>query len=147
MQQDQLSICPKCGSDACYATPVNEFASSYFCFGCGYQTSDLQKEGDFNFEQFEETMPELYKDAKYVDKEGRVWYPATINLPEKGTAFLNIAPDKTVQWCSIKVRPLTEEEQSQLSNKGIKHKSDSSTLKFFGDDFIEALDYINFFDK
>ena len=144
---DTLTLCPKCGSDACYVRPISETASSYFCFGCGYQTTDLQKEGEMDFGMLEETMPDLYKDCKYVDQDSRVWYPSAINLPEKGTTFLNISPDKAIEWCAIKVRPLTETEQKELSNKNINYKSDASTLKFFGDDFIGALDYINFFDK
>jgi len=145
--KDTLSICPKCGSDACYTTPLNNTANSYFCFGCGYQSNDLQKEGEMDFEMLEESMPDLYKDFKFVDEEKRVWYPSAINIPEKGTAFLNVSPNKSIEWCAIKVRSLTEAEQKELSNKNINYKSDASTLKFFGDDFIEALDYINFFSK
>jgi hypothetical protein len=145
--KESLIQCPKCGSDACYTTPVNEKANSYFCFGCGFTTSDLQKLGEFDIEQFEEKIPELYKDVKHVDADSRVWYPGTINIPEKGTVFLNGTFVQTAQWSAIKVRELTEEEQAHLSNKGIKYKSDSSTMKSFGADFIEALDYIGFFDK
>ena len=147
MNKDQLTICAKCGSDACYAAPISKTANSYFCFGCGFTTTDLQKLGEFDFIQFEEKVPELYKDAKYIDSEKRVWYPGTINIPEKGTVFLNGTFVKTAQWSAIKVRSLTEEEQVQLANKGLTYKSDSSTMKGFGKDFIEALDYIGFFEK
>lgn len=147
MDKDQLTICPKCQSDACYKLPVNETAFSYFCFGCGYQTNDLQKLSEINLEQFEETLPELYKSSKFIDSEDRIWYPISINLPSKGTVFLNgISTDKA-QWCGIQVRELRQEEQKSLANKGLTHKSDATTLKSFGKDFIEALDYIGFFDK
>ena len=54
-----------------------------FCWGCGYQTNDLMKEGEFDFEGYEEILPELYKDVKHKDEEGRVWYPAVINIEDK----------------------------------------------------------------
>lgn len=90
-------------------------------------------------------MPELHKDAKFIDSESRVWYPVTINLSTRGTVFLGGKSLENAQWTAIKVRPLTEEEQKELANKDLTHKSDSTTLKGFGEDFIEALDYINFF--
>jgi len=147
MTQDQLSICPKCESDACYVVPLNEKANSYFCFGCGFTSNDLQKAGEFDMEEYESVLPEIHKDLRFVDSENRVWYPATMNIPEKGTVFLGGKAKDLTEWCAIKVRPLTEDEQAQLANKGIKYKSDSKTLKSFGNDFIEALDYINFFEK
>lgn len=145
MNKDNLTICPKCQGDACYKLPINEKAFSYFCFGCGYQTNDLMKVESLNFEKYEATMPELHKDAKFIDSESRVWYPVTINLSTRGTVFLGGKSLENAQWTAIKVRPLTEEEQKELANKDLTHKSDSTTLKGFGEDFIEALDYINFF--
>ena len=147
MNKDGLSICPKCQGDACYKTPINETAFNYFCFGCGYQTNDLLKVEDLNFEEYEATMPELHKDAKFIDTKNRVWYPITINLPTKGTVFLGGKSLEYAEWTAIKVRSLSEEEQKELANKGLTYKSDSSTIKGFGEDFIEALDYINFFDN
>jgi len=147
MNTDALSICPKCVSDACYKLPIGETTYSYLCFGCGYQTNDLMKVEDLDFEAYEATMPELHKDMKHIDTENRVWYPITMNLPTKGTVFLGGKSMEYAEWNAIKVRPLTEEEQKHLSNKDITHKSDSTTLKTFGKDFIEALDYINFFDN
>lgn len=143
---EELIICPLCGSDACYKTPINEKHFSYFCFGGGHQTNDLMKVGEFNFEEYEETLPELYKDLKQTDSEDRAWYPVAINLPEKGTVFINGTSVENWQWCAIKTRELTEEESKSLANKGIKYKSDTSTMKHFEKEFIEALDYIGFFE-
>ena len=64
--KDKLDNCPKCGCDGCYVQPVNRYKKSYFCWGCGFQTNDLMKVGEFDFEQYEETLPELYKDIKYI---------------------------------------------------------------------------------
>jgi hypothetical protein len=147
MINDKLAICPKCGCDGCYITPINETKSNYFCWGCGYQTNDLMKAGEFDFTAYEETLPELYKDIKYEDKEGRVWYPIVINLDTKGTVFLNGKNAEDVQWSAIKVIELTEEEKTERKYMDKTHKSDSKSLKYFGNDFIEACDYIGIFEK
>ena len=144
---EELIICPLCGSDACYKTPINEKYYSYFCFGGGHQSNDLMTEEEFKFEEYEETLPELYKDLKRKDSEGRVWYPVAINIPEKGTVFANGNSVENWKWSAIKTRELTEEESEKLVDKGIKYKSDTSTLKDFDKDFIEALGYIGFFDN
>lgn len=144
---DQMTICPKCGCDGCYVTPINETKNNYFCWGCGFQTNDLMKEGEFNFDEYEETLPELYKDVKYVDSEKRVWYPISINITDKGTVFLSGKSVDEVQWSAIKVIPLTEEEKTQPKYKGLIYKSDAKSMKHFGNDFIEACDYVGVFDK
>lgn len=143
---DELTICPKCGSDGCYKTPINETAYSYFDWGCGFYTNDLMKEGEFDFNAFEETMPELYKDVKYVDTEKRVWYPISINIVDKGTVFLNGKSAEETFWSAIKVVPLTEEEKQQPKYKGLQYKSDPKSLQHFGNDFIEACDYVGVFN-
>jgi hypothetical protein len=140
-----MIICPKCGCDGCYKTPINETKSNYFCWGCGFQTNDLMKEGEFDFTAFEETIPELYKDVKYTDQESRVWYPISINLPDKGTVFLNGTSKEDIKWSAIKVVELTEEEKKEPKYKGLTFKSDAKSLQDFGDDFIEACDYIGLF--
>ncbi len=40
----------------------------------------------------------------------------------------------------------TEEEKEYPKFKGKTHKSDSTSLKGFGNDFFEACDYIELFD-
>jgi hypothetical protein len=145
MINDEMIICPKCGCDGCYKAPINETKFSYFCWGCGFQTNDLMKEGEFDFVGYEEILPELYKDAKVVDSEGRVWYPITVNLEDKGTVFLNGKSADAIEWSGIKVIELTEEEKEQPKFKNKKYKSDAKSLKSFGNDFIEACDYIGMF--
>jgi hypothetical protein len=144
---DKMSICPKCGCDGCYVTPINETKNNYFCWGCGFQTNDLMVEGEFNFGEYEETIPELYKDIKYVDGEKRVWYPISINLVDKGTVFLSGKSIDEIQWSAIKVVLLTEEEKKQPKYKNLTYKSDAKSLKHFGNDFIEACDYIGVFNQ
>lgn len=103
--------------------------------------------GDFDFAQYEETLPELYKDIRFVDTKSRVWYPISLNIAEKGTVFLSGKSVEEVEWSAIKVVPLSEEEKKQPKYKGLVYKSDAKSMKHFGNDFIEACDYIGVFDK
>ena len=144
---DKLTTCPKCKCDGCYLTPINETKVNYFCWGCGYQTNDLMKQGEFDFEAYEETLPELYKDVKYVDEDSRVWYPIGLNIEGKGTVFLNGKNAEEAQWSAIKAVELTEEEKEQPKYKNLTHKSDAKSLKYFAGDFIEACDYIGLFEN
>ena len=145
--KDAMIVCPKCGLDGCYKVPINEVAYTYFSWCCGFQTNDLMKEGEFDLVAYEETLPELYKDIKYTDDEGRVWYPISINIPDKGTVFLNGKSVDKVEWSVIKVIELTEEEKTQPKYKGLTYKSDAKSLKSFGNDFIEAMDYLGLFNQ
>ena len=134
--KDELGSCMKCGSDACYTTELNATAKNYFCFGCGFTTNDLMVQGEFDFTQYEETIPELYKDLKVGDELGRVWYPSSINLPDKGTVF--------------RVKAVSEEEKEKFkipnTDKYYKHKTDMTTMKKFPQgEFMDALEYIDFF--
>ena len=144
---DKIIDCPNCEEKAgCYQTQINEFHNSYACFGCGFTTNDLMIEGEFDFDKFESTLPELYKDLKKVDSSHRVWYPQAINITEKGTVFANGKSKDQWQWSAIKTIQLTEEEKSNPRFKNQAYKSDSKTLQNFGSDFIEACDYIGFFN-
>lgn len=147
MINDKLEICPKCGCDGCYVTSLNETKNNYFCWGCGFQTNDLMKEGEFDFATYEETLPELFRDVKYVDTESRVWYPISINITTKGTVFLNGKSAEEVYWSAIKTVPLTEEEKKQPKYKNLTHRSDPKSMQHFGNDFIEACDYIGLFEN
>jgi len=145
---DKLTTCPKCGAlESCYTTPINETMNSYICFQCGYQTSDLMIKGEFDFEEFESTLPELHKECAYVEESGRVWYPATINIPTKGTVFLNGTSKDDCYFSGIKTKELTKEEAQSPRFKNQTHKSDSQTMQHFGiDGFFDACNYIGFFE-
>ena len=70
---DNLITCPRCGSDACYVDEVSMDIKTHFCYGCGFQTNSLMKEGEEFYTQQGENLPELYKDLLYTDNEGKVW--------------------------------------------------------------------------
>ena len=144
---DNLITCPKCKApESCYTQPMNEFHKVYVCFSCGFQTNDLMREGEFNFEDYEQELPELYKDIKHTDEDGKVWYPNVINVDGKGTVFANGTSKDEWEWSGILSVSLTEEEKESQRFKGKKYKSDSKTLKSFGKDYFGACDYIGLFD-
>jgi hypothetical protein len=143
MTNDKLTDCPHCKQiGAVYTTPINEFHDSYLCLGCGYQTNDLMIEGEFHFEEYEAELPQLYVDAKKVDENKKVWYPNVVNIPDKGTVFLNGTNVEESQWSAILNVKLKAADKKKPMFKGKTHKSDSSTMKSFGKDYLSALEYI-----
>ena len=144
--KDSLIDCPLCGEKgACYSIAINEFHSSYLCLGCGFQSSDLMVDGEYDVEEYEKELPELYKDVKKTDSQNRVWYPSVTNIEDKGTVFLNGASKEDCKWSAIKSVKLTKAEKKLDKFKGKTWKSDSSSLKNFGngpESYLDALEYI-----
>jgi hypothetical protein len=91
-------------------------------------------------------MPELYKDLKSIDTEGRVWYPLVIEN-EEGIIFIDGTNKDNWIWSAIKNRVLTEEEKKIYVEQGKEipnHKSDTTTKRNFNKiGFLEALSYIS----
>ena len=145
---DNLVICPRCGSDACYIEEVTKEITTHFCYGCGFQSNSLMKEGEDFYNQQITVLPELYKDLFFTDEEGKVWMPTTINVPTQGMVFANGPSKNDWGWASVKAVPVTEEEKEKYpipSQKGkfYEWRMDMTTLKMFTKrDYIEALSYI-----
>lgn len=138
---DNLTICPKCGSDACYTDEVNQNIKTYFCYGCGFQTNSLMKEGEEFYNEQIEYLPELYKDLIYTDEEGRKWMPSAINIQDKGMVFANGTSVENWNWSAVKSTPLQEGDKK--INEDQTHKMDMKTKKDFPErDYMEALSYI-----
>ena len=145
---DNLTICKRCGSDACYTQEVIPEITNYFCYGCGFQTNTLMKEGEEFFEQQKELLPELYKDLIHKDEEEQMWMPSMINIPDKGMVFANGTNPSNWKWAAVKAIPVTEEEKHKYPIKGKKDqyyefRMDMSTMMPFEEkDFMDALSYI-----
>ena len=145
---DNLIICDRCGSDACYVDEVNADIKTYFCYGCGFQTNSLMKEGDSFLDQQKETLPELYKDLFHKDKEGKVWMPSAVNIPEKGMIFANGTTIREWNWSAVKAVPVKEEEKEKYPIPGkkgeyYKWRMDMETIKHFPErEYMDALSYI-----
>ncbi len=148
---DKLDICPKCGSDACYVTEVNQDINNYLCYGCGFQSNSLMREGEEILADQLSMLPELYKDLKHEDKNGQIWFPSTVNLPKQGMIFANGSTTENWKWAADKAVEVTEEEKEKYpipSKDGefYEWRMDMETIKHFEEkDYIEALDYIGIF--
>jgi hypothetical protein len=144
---DNLIICSHCNSNACYVIENSPTIKTYSCFGCGFTTNSLMKEGEqFYIEQME-ILPELYKDVMYKDKDNLIWMPTTINIPDKGMIFYNGTSKENAKWAAVKAVEIKEEEKEKypIKNKPgeyYKFRMDMSTMKSFEmKEFIDALSY------
>jgi ribosomal protein L37E len=132
---DNLTICDRCGSDACYVTEVNHEVKNYSCFGCGFITNTLMtRDSEFLTEQME-SLPDLYKELMGEDENGKVWMPNTVNIPGQGMVFADGTRANNWRWGAV----LSSEEGDKM---------DMSTIKHFEErDYMEALDYIGVFKQ
>ena len=150
---DQLVICKHCGGDACYETTLDpENNKAWMCYGCGFNTNSHFVNGSEVIEKANETMPELYKDLIFVDEDNLVWYPTTVNMPEKGMVFLDGTNKDTYRWAGVLATDVKAEEKTKFPIPGMEgeyytKKMDMTTIKYFDKkDFMEALEYVGIFD-
>ena len=145
---DNLIQSPVSDSNACYVTKINDELTSYLDFGSGFTTTTLMKEDSEQVANAIETSPELFKDIRKKDSEGRVWFPATITVPNSGMVFADGTSKKDWGWSAVKSIPLSEEEiKSGRFPAGQTTKMDMNNVKKFPREkgFIDALEEIGFF--
>ena len=153
MSKDNLTICPRCGSDACYEQELGADYKVHQCYGCGFTTNTLMTEDSEFLDEQLEVLPELYKDLIYIDEEGYNWMPSAVNNPEQGMIYADGKTSEDWKWSAVKAMKISEEEKEKypIPNKEgefYEYKMDMTTLKQFDErDFIEALDYIGVFKK
>ena len=153
MLKDNLTICPRCGSDACYEQELGANYKVHQCYGCGFTTnSQMTSESKFLEEQLE-ILPELYKDLIFVDKKGYHWMPSAVNNPKQGMVYADGRNPQEWKWSAVKAIQVSEEDKEKYPIPGkegeyYEYKMDTSTLKKFSErDFMEALDYIGAFNS
>ena len=145
---DNLIICKHCGSDACYVTENSPEVKTYSCFGCGFTTNSLMKEGQEFYEQQMGVLPELYKDVVFKDEDDLMWMPIVINLPQQGMVFYNGTSKENAKWSAVKAVKVLEEEKEKYPVKGkpgefYEFRMDMSTIMNYEmKEFMEALSYI-----
>jgi hypothetical protein len=145
---DNLETCPHCGSDACYVVENSPTIKTYSCFGCGFTTNSLMKDGEEFFQQQLEILPELYKDVIYIDENGLNWMPTTISLPTQGMVFYNGTTKENAKWAAVLAVKVKEEEKEKYPIKGKpgeyhKWRMDMTNMKEFKmREFMDALTFI-----
>ena len=128
--KETLGICPRCGGNACHEAS-NDRLTVWSCFGCGFTSNSTLVED--NLETTESVMPQLYIDLKFKDENGYHWYPSTVILEDKSMVFADGNNKDEWQWAGVQSK---------------EEKADMTTVKYFEEkDFMEALDYIGFFQK
>lgn len=148
---DDLKICDRCGSDACYVQEVNSEITNYQCYGCGFITNTLLVKDSQFFNEQMELLPNLYKELMGEDKDGKIWMPSTVNMPSKGMVFANGPNSSEWKWSAVLAVTVKEEEKEKypIPNKDgefYEWRMDMETIKHFEEkDYIEALDYIGIF--
>ena len=151
---DDLIICPKCGSDACYKQEVNDKVTNYMCYGCGFISNSLMKDGEEYWEQQQISLPKLYKDLIYKDENNQYWIPNTTNHPESGMVFVNGSNINDWSWAATKAIEVTKKEKLKYPIPGkpgeyYKHRMDMENLKSFNREhgYMDALSYIGILPK
>ena len=128
--KELLTICPRCGSNACSEVSNNKL-TVWNCFGCGFTSNSTLTEK--NIESTEEVLPELYKALRFKSTDELYWYPMSVILENKAMVF---AEGKTIEdwkWSAVQ------------SKEG---KPDMSTKKEFAErEFMDALEYIGYFNQ
>lgn len=148
---DNLVICDRCGSDACYVQEVNDEIKNYQCYGCGFITNSLLKKGTRFFDEQIELLPNLYKELMGEAEDEKIWMPSTVNMPTKGMVFANGKNSLEWKWAAVLAVPVKEEEKEKYPNphkegEFYEWRMDMETIKEFEEkDYIEALDYIGIF--
>ena len=128
--KEQLINCPRCNSNACSEMSDGNI-TIWQCMGCGFTSNTFLTEE--NSAKYKEVLPELYKDLEFIDEKGLRWYPTAVTMDDKSMIFAEGISMEDWKWSAIQ------------SKDG---KPDMITKKEFnGNDFIEALDYIGYFNK
>jgi hypothetical protein len=146
---EKLTICKHCGSDAAIETQLDEQNKAWLCYTCGFSTSTYHVSGSVLINKADENCPQLYKDLKFTDDTNLVWYPSTLNSPDKGMVFLDGTHIDSYQWSAVLATDVTKEEQHKFPIPGQKgkfynKKMDMTTLKSFNkNEFMDALEYTN----
>jgi ribosomal protein L37AE/L43A len=127
---EKLIDCHRCSSNAC-SEMTDDLITIWLCMGCGFSTnSHLNEENSI---KYKEVLPELYKDLEFIDITGLRWYPMSVVTIDNSMVF-------------AEGRSITEWKWSSVQSKD--NKPDMTTKKEFNpNDFIEALDFVGYFNK
>jgi len=147
MNFDELKECTRCGSDACYVQEVTKDITLEMCYGCGFISNSLMKQGNDFFKEQMEVLPELYKELMDEEEEtGKIWMPSTINVSDKGMVFAAGTGRNNWRWGAVKSILIPKKDREKY--KGEKYRADMSTIEYFEErDFMESLSYIEVLPK
>ena len=128
--KEQLINCPRCNSNACSEMSDGN-VTIWQCMGCGF-TSNTYLNEEYSV-KYKEVLPELYKDLEFIDEKELRWYPTAVTMDNKSMVFAEGTSIENWKWSAVQAKD---------------GKPDMTTKKEFNsDDFIEALDYVGYFNN
>ena len=124
ISQDVKITCPHCESVNCFQEDYNQeelTLSAYLCLNCGFTTSTINEEGSAIMAKYEENMPSLFSDLKFVDPKTKlVWYPMVLNFPTLGMVFPDGSNALSWQWRAVPITAVKKEEEEKFPIPGKK---------------------------
>ena len=154
MEQDNLTVCKCCGSDACY---TSEFTTedgpiqSWMCMTCGFTTNSSMVNDSDLVKEAEEVTADLIRDLKQVH-DGLAYFPTVITMPNKGMIFPEPQKGGDWQWTVVKaVAVLEEKKKFPIPNKEgeyYENRMDMKNPKRFPKlEFMDAAEELGMFKR
>ena len=134
---ERVIDCPVCyNTDQCFEE-IQETFSSYLCFNCGFMSDSRYEIDSIGLIENLKKSPKLVQDLQFKDlKRNIVWFPAVINMGEKGLIFPEGKPDNYV-WKYAQVVDVPEEEREKYNN--YDRRLDVENAESYGQNgFLEA---------
>lgn len=132
--------CPHCESNLCYHQDMGNGVEAMTCLSCGFTTTNQMLEGSEVEKAVSARYPRLYKDLRYRDIHGFVWYPAVVTVPEKGMVYIDGSDSENWEWVATPVRRLTRKERRSGMYKNQEFIALPNQTKRFGKNgYMQAL--------
>ena len=135
---EKVIDCPVCyDTDRCFED-VQETFKSYLCFNCGFMSDSRYEIGSLTLIENLKSSPKLVQDLQIEDKQRNiVWFPAVINMGEKGLIFPEGTTPQDYVWKYAQVVEVSEEEREKYDN--YDRRLDIENAESFGQNgFLEA---------
>lgn len=140
---DSVCTCRKCKSNLCYQI-FSEDLVSFKCLVCGFESNSKMMKNTEYTKAYEEILPQLYKEIKYIDEDGYVWYPQFVIKEGVGTIFVDGTDKNNWDWAFSKHVLIEPHElarfQKLTGDPDIKYKSSSDIFHFPQATFLEVLE-------
>jgi hypothetical protein len=109
----------------------------------------LFKTDSEQIEGYEVTLPDLYKDIKFLDTErGITWYPSVMNVPNYGIVFIDGTDKSDWKWKAAPAVDVAESEKEKYPIPGkpgefyTKHLDMTLAKEFEQTQFTDACKHI-----
>ena len=135
---EKVIDCPVCyDTDRCFED-VQETFKSYLCFNCGFMSDSRYEIDSLTLIENLKSSPKLVQDLQIEDKQRNiVWFPAVINMGEKGLIFPEGTTPQDYVWKYAQVVEVSEEEREKYDN--YDRRLDIENAESFGQNgFLEA---------